>query len=98
MGIWHWILFGPVHVRIRLLVVMLVLAWLALVVLTLSLPSFITLQFEEFFRLGRAMRTTLPTGKGRVVHLFVVYGCQGAEEDAEQLELTDKLQQAGGFI
>ena len=61
---------------------------------SLSLPSFITPQFEEFFRLGRILRTTLPTGKGGVVHLFVVYGYQGAEEDAEQLQLTDKLLQA----
>ena len=40
------------------------------------------------------MRTTLPTGKGGVVHLFVVYGYQVAEEDAERLLLTDKLLQA----
>ena len=37
-----------------------------------SLPSFITPQFREFFRLGRAMRTILPAGKGGFVHLFVV--------------------------
>ena len=60
----------------------------------LSLTSFITLQFKEFFKMGRALRTTLPIGKGGVVHLFVVYGCQGAEEDAEQLLLTDTLLQA----
>ena len=29
-----------------------------------------------------------------MVHLFVVYGHQGAEEDADQLLLTDKLLQA----
>ena len=40
------------------------------------------------------MRTTLPTAHGGVVHLFVVYGYQGAEEDADQLQLTDKLLQA----
>ena len=39
---------------------------------SLSLPS-----FKEFFRLGRVLRTTLPTGKRGVVHLFVVYGYQG---------------------
>ena len=60
----------------------------------LSLPSFVTPQFKEFFRLGRVLRTTLPTGKGGVVHLFVLYGYQGAEEDADQLLLTDKLLQA----
>ena len=60
----------------------------------LSLPSFVTPQFQEFFRLGRVLRTTLPAGKGGVVHLFVVYGYQGAEEDAHKLQLTDKLLQA----
>ena len=70
------------------------LVLLVLVVLPLSLPSFVTPQFKEFFRLGRVLRTTLPTGRGGVVHLFVVYGYQGAEEDAEQLLLTDKLLQA----
>ena len=53
----------------------------------LSLPSFITPQFKEFFRLGRVLRTTLPTGKGGVVHLYIVCGYQGAEEDADQLLL-----------
>ena len=57
----------------------------------LALPSFVTPQFQEFFRLGRVLRTTLPTGKGGVVHLFVVYGYQGVEENADQLLLTDKL-------
>ena len=37
----------------------------------LSLPSFITPQFEEFFRLGRVLRTTLPTGKGGVVNFLL---------------------------
>ena len=40
----------------------------------LSLPSFVTFQFQEFFRLGRVLRTTLPTAQ---VHLFVLYGYQG---------------------
>ena len=60
----------------------------------LALPSFVTAEFREFFRLGRALRTTLPTPQGGVVHLFVVYGYQGAEEDAEKLRLTDGLLQA----
>ena len=60
----------------------------------LSLPSFITPQFQEFFRLGRVLRTTLRTAQGGVVHLFVVYGCQGTEEDAEKLQLTGRLLQA----
>ena len=58
------------------------------------LPSFVTPQFQEFFRLGRVLRTTLPTAEGGVVHLFVVYGYQWAEEDAEKLQLTDRLLQA----
>ena len=32
--------------------------------------------------------------KGGVVHLFVIYGYQGAEEDSEKLQLTEKLLQA----
>ena len=45
--------------------------------------------------MGRVLRTTLPAGNGGVVHLFVVYGYQGAEEeDADQLLLADKLLQA----
>ena len=56
----------------------------------LSLLSFVTPQFQDFFRLGRVLRTTLPTAQGGVAHLFVFYGCQGAEE----LQLTDRLLQA----
>ena len=41
--------------------------------------------------MGRVVRATLPPG---VVHLFVVYGYQGAEEDPDQRLLTDKLLQA----
>ena len=44
--------------------------------------------------MGRNLRTTLLTGKGGAVHLFVVYWYQGAEEDADQLLLADKLLQA----
>ena len=57
----------------------------------LSLPSFVTPQFQEFFMLGRVLRTTLPTAQGGVVHLFVVCGYQGAEDDSEKLRLTDRL-------
>ena len=52
------------------------------------------LSFRSSSRLGRVLRTTLPTSQGGVVHLFVVYGYQGAEEDAEKLRLTDHLLQA----
>ena len=44
--------------------------------------------------MGRAMRVTLPTGEGGVVHLFVVYAYQGSDEDADKLLLTDKLLRA----
>ena len=37
------------------------------------------------------MRVVLPTGDGGVVHLFVVHGYQGWEDDSEKLSLTDKL-------
>ena len=60
----------------------------------LFLPSFVTPQFEEFFRLGRVLRTTLPTAQGGAVHLFVVYGYQVVEGDAEKLQLIDRLLQA----
>ena len=59
-----------------------------------ALPTFATCRFQEFFQLGRAWRVTLPTGVGRVVPSFVIYGSQGAEEDREKLLLTDKLLQA----
>ena len=39
--------------------------------------------------MGRVLRTTLPTAHGGVVHLFVLCGYQGAEEDAQKLQLTD---------
>ena len=68
------ILCGLLLARIMLLVVMLGSELLVLVVLPQSLPSLVTPQFQEFFRLGRVLRTILPTGKGGVVHLFVVYG------------------------
>ena len=44
--------------------------------------------------MGRVLRTTLLTAQGGVVHLFVVYGNQGAEDDSDQLLLADKLLQA----
>ena len=37
------------------------------------------------------MRVTIPYGIGCAVHLFVVHGFQGAEEDPEKLTLTDRL-------
>ena len=58
---------------------------------SLSLPTLLDPSFKEFFRIGRAMRVILPLGNGGVVHLFVTYGYQGAENDPEKLQLTDHL-------
>ena len=55
------------------------------------LPSFATFQVKMFFDCGRAVRCLLPLGAGRFMHLFVLYGCQRADSDAEQLALTDQL-------
>ena len=57
----------------------------------LLLYLFATSQFEVFFDLGRAVRCLLPLGAGRFMHLFVLYGYQGADTDAEQLAPTDQL-------
>ena len=56
-----------------------------------SMPSFATAAFRWFFELGRLVRCVLPLGNGPVMHLIVVYGFQGADEDAEKLSLTDQL-------
>ena len=55
------------------------------------LPSFATVGFSEFFHLGRALRCHLPISGGRIIHLVVVYGFQGASTDSEKLRLTEKL-------
>ena len=57
----------------------------------LSLPTLFDPSFKEFFRIGRAMRVVLPLGNGGVVHLFVIYGYQGAENDPEKLQLSEHL-------
>ena len=44
---------------------------------SLSAPSLVTADFKEFFRLARAVRFTIPTGQGGVVHLFVFLGIYG---------------------
>ena len=51
----------------------------------LALPTFVTSQFKSFFDCGRAVRCLLPLA------LFVLYGYQGADSDAEQLALTEQL-------
>ena len=57
----------------------------------LALPTFATAQFKSFFDCGRAVRCLLPLASGRFLHLFVLYGYQGADSDAEQLSLTEQL-------
>ena len=57
----------------------------------LALPTFATAQFKSFFDCGRAVRCMLPLASGRFLHLFVLYGYQGADTDGEQLSLTDQL-------
>ena len=57
----------------------------------LSLPSIATAQFQLFFDCGTAVRCVLPLGGGRVMHLVVLYGYQGADRDSERLALTDQL-------
>ena len=74
--------------------VMLELVILVWVVLSSHYHPLSLLSFRSFFKLGRVLRTTLPTAQGGVIHLFVVYGYEGAEEDADKLQLTDRLLQA----
>ena len=57
----------------------------------LALPTFATAQFKSFFDCGRAARCLLPLASGRFMHLFVLYGFQSADTDAEQLVLTERL-------
>ena len=60
----------------------------------LTLPTFCTPEFQSFFRLGRPLGVRLPLGNGRVAHLFVVYGYQGADADPRKFALTNKLMEA----
>ena len=56
-----------------------------------SMPSFATSAFRRFFELCRLVRCVLSLGNGRVMHLVVVYGYQGADDDSEKLSLTNQL-------
>ena len=56
-----------------------------------ALPSFAAAAFRSFFDLGRLVRGVLRLGNGRMMHLVVAFGFQGADEDAEKLGLTDQL-------
>ena len=57
-----------------------------------AVPS--THDFRVWVRLGRVLRSVIPVGKGRVVHVVVVYGFQGADGDPEKLARTEHLFQA----
>ena len=57
----------------------------------ISLPTIATVGFSEFVQFGRVLRCHLPVAGGRVVHLVVVHGFQGASTDPEKLRLTQKL-------
>ena len=46
----------------------------------LPLPS-----SQKFYDQGRAVRCVPPIGGGEVLHLVVLYGYQGADNDSEQL-------------
>ena len=92
----HWLIPARARrlpVKISFLMVMLGSLLSACTVCLQVLPLWLLLSLEIFFykKLGSAMRVTIHTGIGCVVHLFVVYGCQGAEEDSEKLSLTGKL-------
>ena len=56
-----------------------------------AMPTFATAAFRSFFNLGRLVRSVLPLGGGRLMHLVVVYGFQGASDDSEKLSLTNEL-------
>ena len=60
----------------------------------LTLPTFFTPEFAEFFRLGRAIRVILSLANGIFTHLFVLYGNQGSCDDPHKLALTNKLLEA----
>ena len=60
----------------------------------LTLPTFSTPEFGEFFRLGRTVRVILPLANSSIAHLFVVYGYQGSSDDPNKLLLTNKLFEA----
>ena len=56
-----------------------------------AVPSSATTAFQRYFDLGRLVHCVLPLGNGRLMHLVVAYGFQGADEDAEKLSLPDQL-------
>ena len=63
-----------------------------------AMPTFATTAFRRYFGLGRLVRSVLPLGNGRLMHLVVAYGFQGTDDDAEKLSLTDQLFKAPCLI
>ena len=57
-----------------------------------AVPS--THEFRVWVKFCRVMRSVIPVGDGRVVHVVVVYGLQGADGDQEKLTRTEQLFQA----
>ena len=74
--------------------VMLGLGWSVQVLLVLLYLPLRPMDSRSSFSWGELCGSLSPLEMGGVVHLFVIYGYQGAEEDAEKLQLTDKLLQA----
>ena len=57
-----------------------------------AVPS--THDFKALVSLGRVLRCVIPVGRGRIVHVVVVCGFQGADGDPEKLTRTEHLFQA----
>ena len=57
----------------------------------LALPTFATTAFRRFFDSGCLIQCASLLVNARRVHLVVVYGFQGADEDAEKLCLSNEL-------
>ena len=56
-----------------------------------AFPTCATAQLRRIFDCGRAVCCLLPVCAGMFMHLVVLYGYQGADTDAEQLDLTEQL-------
>ena len=92
MSVGCWPLFG--HLLLRIPPILVTLDGVGVVRVRgapVSLPTFATAQFKRVFDCGGVVRCVLPVGAGRFMHMVVLYGYQGADAEAEQLALTDKL-------
>ena len=57
----------------------------------IAMPTFATADVRRYFDLGRLVRSVLPLGDSRLMHLVVAYRHQGADDEAEKLSLTHQL-------